>query len=131
MKKIILKGNNEDILSITLYDILIQITDIESYQWKLIWLEGSAPALNMKELEYAVNRSVNGFLIDGRELVRISQLFEQLIDVIVIGDKNRNNLQKSDNDDEMKARCEFFIELVDSSYWEIATTNACFIKVHG
>lgn len=124
----ILRNNTNNILTITLYDILTQIKNIEHYKWKLLWIEGISQQLNMLELEETINSSTNGFMITSNELKRMSLLFDQLMELVLIGDKNEENLHKSDNDDQMKSRCDFFIELVDSSYWEIISNNEEFIK---
>jgi len=125
---IILKGNNEHFLSVSLHDILSQIENINTYIWKLIWIEGVSRQINILELEEMVNKSADGLLIDSKDLLNMSILFDDLMEVVLLGDKDEGNLHKLENDDDIKVKCEYFIELIDSSYWEITSQNESFIK---
>lgn len=125
---IILKGNDDNILTISLFDIVSLIPDIENYKWKFIWIEGCSSTLNMLELEKSINESEDGLLIDSNELLKLSNLFDQLIEVVLIGSENENKLFKYEKDVIAKKECDFFIELIDSSYWEITSSNPDFIS---
>lgn len=125
---ITLRGDNEAFLSVRLDTILSLIDNIDKCIWKLIWIEGVSQEIDVFELEKKVNESDDGLLVDTDGLSNISLLFNDLTELVLLGDKNEENLHKLENDDEMKARCEYFIELVDSSYWEITSQNQYFIK---
>lgn len=120
--------NNEGYLSIDLTDILTQIENITNYKWKLLWIDGTSHTggANMLELEKNVNDSKDGLPILGSQLLPFSELFSQLYELILIGDKDEEQLVKLEDEEQMKENCEFFIELVDSSYWEITSKNKDF-----
>jgi len=125
---IILKGNNDDILSINLNDILYKIENIEEYFWKLIWIEGVSYQIDILDFENKVNKSSDGLLIDSEKLLEISNSFYQLLELVLIGDENKDNLCKLEDDEKMKENCDFFIELIDGAYWEITSKKSNFIK---
>ncbi|MDR0349453.1 MAG: hypothetical protein LBH90_08200, partial [Tannerella sp.] len=125
---IILEGNDDNILTISLFDIVSLIPDMENYKWKFIWIEGCSSTLNMLEFEKSINESEDGLLIDSNELLRLSNLFDRLIEVVLIGSENENKLFKYEKDVIAKKECDFFIELIDSSYWEITSSNPDFIS---
>lgn len=135
---IILHGNDKDILSVKLHDILMEIDRIDIRIWKLLWIEAVSSQMitlrlnntemYMSELEEVVNNSKDGILISPDELLKMSTLFDDLIEIVIIGDKDEFTVQKKGNDDEIKSRCEYFIELVDSSYWEITTKDNKFVS---
>lgn len=125
---IILKGNNNETLSISLYDILIQIENFNYYKWKILWIEGISLQLNMLEFENIVNKSEDGLLVTPQELLDIAKKIDQLIELVLIGDEDENNLHKLEDDVSIKQQCLFFIELVDSSYWEISSKDKSYIE---
>ncbi len=125
---IILKGNNNETLSISLYDILIQIENFNYYKWKILWIEGISLQLNMLEFENIVNKSEDGLLVTPQELLDIAKKIDQLIELVLIGDEDENNLHKLEDDVSIKQQCLFFIELVDSSYWEISSKDKNYIE---
>lgn len=125
---IILEGNNSDTLSIALEDILLQVENINKYYWKLIWIDGVSKKFNIGKLMKDVNLSLDGYNIDLKKMLKISKESDQLIELVLIGDEYKNNLHKFDDDNLIKEKCEFFIELVDASYWEITSKNKDFLK---
>lgn len=126
---IVLRGNKEeDVLSIKLRDILEEVPGMNCFKWKLLWLDGVSFKLNIGKIMDTVDNCQDGYLITIESLLKLSDLSYQLLELVLIGDKEQENLHKLDNDDEMKKKCEFFIELVDSSYWEITSSNESFIN---
>ena len=123
---IVLKGDDTEILSVNLEDILQKIRGIEVYQWKILWIDGVSHKLHMGNLVKAVNDSSDGLLIKSKKLLVLSTKFYQLYELILIGDKDQNKLHRLEDND-LKKDCEFFIELVDSSYWEITSKNKTFM----
>lgn len=124
-----LKGNDERILSIELFDILKYISNINNYKWKILWFDGISKknAINIPELEREINNSPNGLNINSTELIKFSKSLHQIIEIVLIGDKDETKLRRC-NDEILKDECEFFLELVDSSYWEISSSNLSFLE---
>lgn len=123
-----LYGNNNNVLSINLIDILSKIKNIDEYYWKLIWLEGVSYKIDILTLENEVNKSSDGLLVNSSELLAMSSSFYQLIELILIGNKTIDSLHKLEDDSVMKKNNDFFIELIDSSYWEITSKDNSFIE---
>lgn len=124
---LVLEGDDDEYLSVRLSDILIHVGDLSGYRWKIVWLDATSTRMNVVELEERINGSDTGFDIEGSELIPFSKQFQQLIEMVLIGDADVARLVKSDDEELMKANCEFFIRLVDSSYWEVTSGNKVFM----
>ena len=121
MKKTIKIQVNPNSLIVSLSDILAQIEMGEKYFWRILWLEaiGKPEGKTMLELEEQVNSAKDGYLLSWNDLGKLANSLSQIINILLIGDKNENNLRKYNEDSEMYRKCTWCIELVDSSYWEI------------
>lgn len=112
-----------------LIDIIYQIDDLYDYFWNIQWFEGvSKESINVLDIEKKINNSENGILINSQELIEFTQPIKQITEIILIGDKNKGKLFRYFNDSDAKMSCEFFIEQVDSSYWEVTSNNLLFIE---
>ena len=67
-------------------------------------------------------------MVTPQELLDIAKKIDQLIELVLIGDEDENNLHKLEDDVSIKQQCLFFIELVDSSYWEISSKDKSYIE---
>ncbi len=126
MDKILrITGGNEDVLDISLADFLKTIKIGNEYLWSILWLrgvsfEGKKSAI---EVEEEIDSSENGLIETWDELLEMSLNFSQIIEIIIIGDKNNSVLKKYSKNIEMYNNCEVVIELVDSSYWLFYSKN--------
>lgn len=129
MKTITIKGNDNDILNVELLDILKLIPNGENYQWKILWINGVSKDCNKFDiLSFEKKVKINGLKISFKELEKLSLKLQQLIEFVLIGKKNDiDKIDISNEDTFLKNKCDFFIELIDSSYWEI-TTNKFLLK---
>ena len=108
----------------TLQLILRSIPNIDLYNWKIIYINGTSQAdFNMIEFENIVNNSMKGYFISSSKLIELSEKFIYLIDIDIIGDFK---LSKLDNIKE--GLYDFKISLIDSSYWEIYSSNPIFVE---
>lgn len=128
MNTIILKSKNNNLLTITLHDILSQINNIEEYVWKLVLLEGVSNKMDILVLEHLINKSPSGIFIRTNDLLKISTLFDQITEIILIGDNNIGKMQRLEYNDSMQNQYEYYIELIDSSYWEVTSKNRNFLN---
>lgn len=121
IQEIEIHGNNNSILSVNLNDILDCITHGDQFCWSFLWLEaiGSLESMTMLDFEKKINKSSNGYVTNWEELLILSKSFDQIIEVLLIADKDKSKLKRYTNDDEMYSICDLSIELVDSSYWII------------
>lgn len=125
METIVLKGDNEKILDLELSDILKLIPDGSDYQWKILWIEAVSKQnddLDIISLEKKVK--INGLKLSFKELKILSSKLYQIIEFVLVGKKDDiDKINKSLSDNLMKRESDFFIELIDSSYWEITSKN--------
>ena len=123
--KLLLKGNNdENVLSLSFEDILNCINRPNLYHWKILWFEG-VWKLNdsIIDFENKIKKSETGIEYKFIELIELSRNLEQLLEIILIGDTNKDNLKRFTNDNDMYEKCQFVIELIDTSYWEFTSDD--------
>ncbi|MGQ8869683.1 hypothetical protein [Myroides sp. TSA_177.3] len=120
MSKILLFGDsNEDILSINLGDILCFINTAKELNWKIVWIEGvSVKGFDMLAFEAEVKK---GLKVSYDELIDLNKKIVQIYDLVLVGDKENIEDKKEEN-------CDYIIELIDSSFWEITSKNEEFIE---
>jgi hypothetical protein len=124
--KLLLKGNkDENVLSLSFEDILNFINKPDLYKWKILWFEG-VWKLNdsIIDFENKIKKSETGVEYKFRELIELSRNLEQLLEITLIGDSNKDNLKRFTNDNDMYEKCQFVIELIDSSYWEFTSDDS-------
>lgn len=128
-KEIIVKGDQDIVLSVSLLDILKQIDKTKEFIWKVLWLEatGKLKEGNIVDFEKKVNSSDNGYSIDFSELLDFAKSIDQVLEIVLIGSTKIDHLKRYQTDQEMKNTCELCIELIDSSYWEISTNDDEFV----
>ena len=61
----------------------------------------------------------NGKVVLGEKLIIFSSQFEQMLKLLLVGDKDDNKLGIYKRKEDMEKECEFVIELVNDSNWEI------------
>ncbi|MDL2213225.1 hypothetical protein LJC29_04590 [Bacteroides sp. OttesenSCG-928-N06] len=134
---IILHGNNNEVLDVRLSNILKHLENSDKIFWKLLWVDGVSYHIrelpfsqgkHMLDFEKYINNSPSGIRISTKELLQLSDVMHDLIEITIIGDENEQSLIKLENDDEIKSHCTYFIELIDSSYWEIMSKDESFLK---
>jgi hypothetical protein len=138
MKKIIeIFGNNSEILSISLTDILNCHKSKEQYLWSLLWVDGVIINKEVESLlhfrdvvdfEESINNSINGRKVSIEDLKKIDLSSSQILGLLLISDLNDNNLKRFNNNSEMYKNCSTVIELIDGAYWEVCTDNIDFRK---
>ena len=79
---------------------------------------GNTGRKTIVDLETQV-KSSEGFKIDWRSLIDLANQLDQVIEILLIGDKNDNKLMRYSSNEEMYSNCNYTIELIDSSYWII------------
>jgi hypothetical protein len=119
-KSIIIKGDTSNVLSVKLADILKYIKDGENFKWSILFLSGVLERYSNESieiLEQNINKSKVGFLLEFKELQLFSNKFQQIIEILIIGDKDVSNLKRYTEGKKMFQKCDIVLELVDSSYW--------------
>lgn len=112
------------IVDITLNTILHSIPNIDLYFWKINYIYGTSFFnFDILEFESTINNSQKGYLIKSNELIELSSKLLDLIDIDIIGDTKLSKLE-----DVNEKHHDFKISLIDSSYWEIYSSNIFFTK---
>lgn len=131
MKAVKINGNDDRILSVELKDILMCIDDGNQTRWGLLWLEAYAKLdddQSIVDFEDRVNKSKQATILTWEELLKLSTQIIQTVEILFIGDVKESNIKKYDSDDLMYINCDYTIELLNSSYWEIRSNNTAFIS---
>ncbi len=120
-----------DVVSVNLNDILDVIDFGDSLHWSILflWATGNlGEDKSMPLFERDIFKSENGLFISWQELKSLSNKFDQVIDLTLIGCKNKNFLRRYKTDREKYDNCDVVIKMIDSSYWEIYAKDECLIK---
>lgn len=124
-KTLMIRNIVSNVLAVQLSEILNCIPDGDHYSWSLLWINaiGNPDDLSVLDFEKKINKSVDGFMLDWKGLEELSGRFNQIIELVVIGDQDKANLHRYSTDEEMYEKCCYTLELVDSSYWLVNTKN--------
>lgn len=107
-----------------LNDILYKVKSGNNLSWKILWISGLGRIKELGPLPYLeekINNSDDGIFYNWNELQFFGSNTIDLHEFLLIGDLKKENLHRYDNDKDMKCRCNYCIELIDSSHWEIST----------
>jgi hypothetical protein len=126
-----ISDDKKRVVIVTLSDILIEIPNGKSLYWSILYLEAIGRlgvGTSMLTFENQINDSENGLIITWDDLSLLSKKFDQVIDVTIIGSKNKSFLQRYENNREMYETCDIVIEMIDSSYWKVFSKDENLIK---
>jgi len=132
MKSIKIDGSDNEILSVTLNDVLYCLEEGEKKKWGLLWLDAvvvSGEKGSLIEKDSEINKSKTAWIISWKELIKLSSQIYQSINLLIIGDNYISNIKKYSTDENMYENCGYTIELIDSSYWIIHSDDENFIKI--
>lgn len=120
-----INGDESDVLSVTLKDILKNIHEGQKYKWSILWLEasGNLGSMSILDFEKEIKEAERGYLISWYDLLELSEKFYQVIDLTLVGAKTVNRIRRYSDDKEMYLCCDFTVELIDSSYWIIHSND--------
>jgi hypothetical protein len=132
------------VVSVELPDILKEIENGDSLHWSILYLEAQADYIgenlyfeavrdylgedgSIPEFEEKIRTSEKGFFINWRDLNALAIKFHQVIDIMLIGCKDKKALHRYDNDQERYETCNIVIDMIDSGYWEVFSKDEKFI----
>lgn len=127
--RILDKENNH--VSVDLTDILMGVADGNELYWSILFIDaighlgkwGTIP-----DFEKRVNDSEKGLFMSWEDLNELSNLFEEIVDIIIIASPNSKNLKRYQDDEKMYQSCDIVIVKFDSSFWEVFSNNPKFIE---
>jgi len=118
--RILDKINN--IVNVELFDFLKEISYVQYINWAILYLdaighlsEDTSIIMFMEQ----INKSENGLLISGNDLILLSNKPLEIIDIIIIGCENANLLHRYETKQEMYQTVDIVIQMIDSSFWEV------------
>lgn len=114
---------NENVLSISLYDLLTTLKNVvEKYYWSIyeITAIGNENSnINIPELETKVFKLPTGLHLTGEELIKFSKALDQVINLILIASKDKSDFSELENIDEWQSKYPLVIEIVDGYCWNV------------
>lgn len=125
---------------IELPDILEKIPGGDSYYWSILCLDAMGDLGEDRSLtvfEEQINSSEEGLFITWKDLNSLASKFHQIIEILLIGCKNKNFLDRYKNSavlkeyeipTEMLKSCEIVIQKIDGWFWEIFSKDEKLIK---
>lgn len=119
-----ISGSKEKYLTVTLTDILDCMPIGNSMNWSILNLQATWDSNkygSVLEFERRINESDVGLLVSWSSLVDLGKSFDQVIEILLIGDDEKDNLKRYIKDINMFNKCSTVIELVDSDYWLVKT----------
>lgn len=121
MKAVKIYGAKDACLSIGLNDLLTLFNEKSQLYWSILFVEaiGELRDTNILEFEKMVSESKDGIQMGLHDLKVFASEIDQIINLLLIGNEKTENNIRYENDEDMYERCDFTIELVDSSYWLI------------
>jgi hypothetical protein len=125
-----IKDAKRNIVSVKLNDILQMIDNGNLFYWSILWLEASGnlgEGNSIISLEENIANSKNGLIMKWEDLTLLSNKFNQIIELCVVGCKDGYLLNRYSNSEEMYKKCDIVIEMVDGSFWEIHSKDLGFI----
>lgn len=134
MKKIYgirISDGRGNVLRPTLSDILEEINEDVSFNWCILFLDGTPnPGQGnfLIECEKKINDSENGLFYSLEELKDLSGKFFQMFETIVLGSYDINVLHRYKEEKDMYTACDIAIELIDCAFWEVYAKDRKIIK---
>ncbi len=133
MQQVKIKGNGKNnVLSVDLSGVLCLIENGSQYRWAIFYLEAvvNPNTINVLEFENQIYNSKYGYPISFDDLAAFSKIIFQTIEIVLIGeaDEHRKMIRYELDDFNSYYTHTFCLELVDSSYWEVRSTDEAFIK---
>lgn len=121
----------DGVISVTLLDILQEVFYGAYFYWSILYLEAIGHLGEGKSVVVFADEiltSERGIFIKWGELNVLAKKFSELIDIILIGCKNEQDLRKYEKNQDMFETCDIVIQMIDSSFWEIFSKDEDFIK---
>ncbi len=113
-----------------LTDILEEVQNGDSTYWSILFLDAMGKLGEGRSLpvfEKQIHDSEKGLLISWDDLNALSRKFYQIIDMVLIGSRDKNTIMRYKEDQERNESCDYVIDMFDSSYWNVFSKDAGFV----
>lgn len=126
------KEDGKNILSVELTDILECLGNKgRDYIWNILYLDSMGDlggGASLVAFEDNINQSPRGLEIYWDDLLDLSTKFYQVLDILIVGNTQKKQNVREEDDDNYHNTNEVVIECLDSSYWVVATKYEPFIR---
>jgi len=119
------------IVSVKLGDFIDEINNGESFYWSILYLYATGDLgekMSMPVFETSINEAPSGLALTWSELQELSNKFWDLMDILIIGCSEKNQVRRYSSEKEMCESCDVVINKFDSSYWEVFAKNPTLIE---
>ncbi|MBA3238254.1 MAG: hypothetical protein H0T62_07920 [Parachlamydiaceae bacterium] len=119
------------VVSVKLQDILKEISNGNLLYWSILHFYGSGVLKNEKSievLEEEANKSEKGFFLTWDDLNELANDLWEIEDMLVIGSKKQEKIIRHKIDQDMYESCDIVIEMFDSCYWEVFSSDEALIN---
>jgi len=109
-------------INVDLTEILKMVVGGEFYHWSILFLDVIGflgEGRSNPDFANRIFESAKGFFISWEDLNLMATKCEQVIDITIIGCKDKKLLVRYDEDQQMYETCDIVIEMLDSTCWEI------------
>lgn len=127
MKGIRILDSENNVVSVKLSDILEMVPNGDTLNWAILFSDIILiPEVTSEEGEpiiaqqKQINKAEYALPISWERLQSLSKLIHQEIDLIVVACEDKTKLIQYEN---MHSVCDIIIEMEDSSYWEVFSTD--------
>lgn len=111
--------------------ILNEVENGSQFYWSILFLEvigKLGKGISVPIFQEQILHSEKGLLIKWDDLKSLSNKFEQLIDITLIGCKDMQLIQRYEDDQEAFETCDIVIQMIDGGFWEIFSKDTGFIN---
>lgn len=112
---------NKRYLSIKMVDLLSVFENLNDIKWAVLWIYGLYGNQHTLDKEKSINKNKTPLFVSTKQLIELENNYGQLIEILIVGDEDSENLRTYDNDIDMKNNCSVIIELIDGSFWSVMT----------
>jgi Txe/YoeB family toxin of Txe-Axe toxin-antitoxin module len=131
IKGIRISDKKNNIVSVELPDILLEISNGNSLYWSVLYLYATGSLgenKSMLALEEQIKNSERGLCISWDELNNLAKKFWDLIDITIIGCNDKSLIKRYNDDQKMRETCNTVIEMIDSGCWEVFSKDEKLIE---
>jgi len=120
-----LNGTDEELLNVTLSEIIECLPIGVDPFWTILEIEGMGckQKVNVPIMESIIKNTPNGLHLSLNTIIEIVNNLNDVHNLLLIGDENISKLTRYNSLEETYSNCAFCLNLFDSSYWEVATSN--------
>ncbi len=109
-------------LEVDLVDVLAAIEPFgASHQWTVLWLRGTGT--DVRIVEHEVEQAPNGISMPWSRLCQIASQYDQVEDAVVLASRQNIAGVPRFGWEDHESEFDIIVEVVDSSYWMIASTD--------